>query len=297
MPPQVQTLNPTGSYLPFKGACNFFMFKLGIVNFINTAAIYLPWNDLGPLKGWEVMEGPPSLLNKMLRERNLDAGLISSYAYGLNKDIYCLLPNLSISATGSVGSVILFSKIPINELHGKEIVVTSDSATSIALLKIILKKYYFIEPSYKTGTYKDFKHGAHAYLSIGNEALRISLSKPHPYRIDLADVWLRQTGLPFVFAVFALRKELWKDHPQAVQSLYERLIFCQKKGRNELSFICKKVAPIIPMENDSCLGYLKGIEHDFSLEKQKGLLHFFSMIKGMNVFPEVEHLEFVPIET
>jgi chorismate dehydratase len=271
------------------------MFKLGIVNFINTAAIYLPWNDLGPLKGWEVKEGPPSLLNKMLKERSLDAGLISSYAYGLNKDIYCLLPNLSISATGSVGSVLLFSKIPVHELHKKEIIVTSDSATSTALLKIILKKYYFIDPSYKTGTYEDFEYGAHAYLSIGNEALRISLSGSYPYVIDLADVWLKQTGLPFVFAVFALRKELWKDNPHAVQSLYERLIFCQKKGKNDLFSICKRAAPIIPMDDDSCLDYLKGIEHDFSLEKQKGLLHFFSMIKEMNVFPDVEHLEFVPI--
>ena len=58
-----------------------------------------------------MVEAPPSTLNQMLAAGDLDLGFVSSYEYGVRSQQYRILPDLSISANGSVGSVFLFSRI------------------------------------------------------------------------------------------------------------------------------------------------------------------------------------------
>ncbi|HID97726.1 MAG TPA: hypothetical protein EYP57_06015 [Thermodesulfobacteriaceae bacterium] len=270
--------------------------RLGIVNFINTAPICIPWQEMGPLEGWVVEEGPPTFLNMRLAEGRLDVGLVSSFAYGLDAERYFLLPDLGISATGPVGSVILFSRRPLRELHGKYVLLTPHSATSVNLLYIILENFLGIEPLYKTGRFQELESDPStvAYLAIGDEALRLKASEKRLFQWDLAEIWLRNTGLPFVFAVWAVRKKSWNRISGRISALFRRLVTCYNTGRNDMARISRLVAPRIPMDPGQCLDYLEGIELDLSMEKQKGLLHFFSLLHERGGFPEVTELDILP---
>ena len=271
--------------------------KLGIVNFINTSPIYVPWQELGPLNGWVVEEGAPTILNSHLAQGRLDAGIVSSYAYGLNADRYYILPGLSISATGPVGSVILLSKVPIEELNKKLVLLTPQSATSINLLHIILKDFLGLRPIFRTGNFKELSVNpvAQAYLAIGDEALRLRSNRDSLFLSDLAKIWLEHTGLPFVFAVWAVREESWIAWPEKIHLLHKRLSECYHKGLKELEQISNLVAPRIPMTSSDCLEYLKGIELDFSEKKQQGLLHFFRLLHDRGGFPKILELKTLPV--
>jgi chorismate dehydratase len=271
--------------------------RLGIVNFINTSPIYIPWREMGPLDGWVLEEGAPTFLNSRLALGKLDAGSVSSYAYGLNADRYYILPDLSISATGPVGSVILLSKVPIEELSEKLVLLTLQSATSVNLLHIILEDFLGIKPIFRTGNFKEFSANplAQAYLAIGDEALRLHSNRDTLFRSDLAKIWLDHTGLPFVFAVWALREESWIARPEKIRLLHKRLCECYRKGLMDLERISNLVAHKIPMTSSDCLKYLKGIELDFSEKKQKGLLHFFRLLHNRGGFPRVLELKMLPV--
>ncbi|PXF58497.1 MAG: hypothetical protein C4B58_06450 [Deltaproteobacteria bacterium] len=270
--------------------------KLGIVNFINTSPIYVPWQEMGPLNGWVVEEGPPTLLNSHLAQGKLDAGIVSSYAYGLNADRYYILPDLSISATGPVGSVILLSKVPIEELNKKLVLLTPQSATSVNLLHIILEDFLEIRPIFRTGNFKELSADpvAQAYLAIGDEALRLRSNRDNLFRSDLAKIWLDHTGLPFVFAVWAIREEIWIAWPEKIHLLHKRLSECYHKGLEELERISNLVAHKIPMTSSDCMKYLKGIELDLSEKKQLGLLHFFRLLHDRGGFPRILELKMLP---
>jgi chorismate dehydratase len=98
------------------------------------------------------LEEVPVALNQMLAAGQLDIALISSFSYGLYADQYYLLPELSVSASREVASILLFSKIPIEELNHKKIALTDRSATSVALLEIILREFYQYENDYDVMT-------------------------------------------------------------------------------------------------------------------------------------------------
>jgi chorismate dehydratase len=270
--------------------------KLGIVNFINTSPIYVPWQEMGPLNGWEVEEGAPTLLNRHLAQGKLDVGNVSSYAYGLNADRYYILPDLSISATGPVGSVILLSKVPIEELNEKLVLLTPQSATSVNLLHIILEDFLGMRPIFRTGNFKELSANpvAQAYLAIGDEALRLRSNRDNLFRSDLAKIWLDHTGLPFVFAVWALREESWIAWPEKIRLLHKRLCECHHKGLMDLEHISNLVAHKIPITSSDCLEYLKGIELDLSEKKQEGLLHFFRLLHDRGDFPKILELKMLP---
>ncbi len=267
---------------------------LGMVNYINTSHIYIPWKEMGPLEGWSVLEGYPTLLNEKLLRGEIDAGIISSFSYGLNSDRYLLLPNLCISATGAVNSVTLFSKRPLNALGSALIYLTPQSATSVSLLRLILELFYGLRPRYETGKFRDFMQNnkAGAYLAIGDEALRLR-DQNGLFHFDLAEIWLEQTGLPFVFAVWAVRKECWTDRAELVLSLKQRLLQCYNVGQMELKKISQQVAGRIPMSPAQCLSYLKGIELEFTAEKQRGLERFFELLVDACSAPLNRHITFI----
>ena len=82
--------------------------RIGMVNFINTAPLYDVWLRTVNRSDWTVVEAAPSVLNRMLYAEQLDMGLVSSQEYAAHPEKYLLLDDISISASGPVGSVFLF---------------------------------------------------------------------------------------------------------------------------------------------------------------------------------------------
>ncbi|MDU9049149.1 MAG: menaquinone biosynthesis protein [Candidatus Electrothrix sp. Rat3] len=259
------------------------MARLGMVNYINTAPIYEVWKEQVHRPDWPVTEAPPAQLNRLLAAGELDLGFVSCYEYAVRPEQYRIMADLSISATGPVGSVFLFSSVPPEQLDGKQVLLTGQSDTSVWLLRIILEDFFEVKPEYTRGEifakHRPEKEPA-AVLAIGDEALRLATesNSPSPVQLDLAEFWHQQTGLPFVFSVCAVRENFLTTAEDAARELHQTLLSCRDQGRKRLPEISERAARRIPMDSTACLCYLQAMEYDLSPAKLQALEEFFSRL-------------------
>jgi len=257
------------------------MARIGMVNYINVAPIYEIWKERALPADWQVIEGEPSRLNILLAEDRIDMGFVSSYAYAAHPERYQILADLSISATGPVGSVFLFSRIEPKALDHHLVRLTNHSDTSVRLVKIILEEFYQVRPRYEIGDVCGDGvqlDGVSAVLAIGDDALRLRASDRYPIQLDLGEAWHRKTGLPFVFSVCAVREDFLAEQPQTARDIRQTLVECRQQGALRMGEICDRVARRIPMDCETCSAYLMGIEHDLSPVKRMALERYFQYL-------------------
>ena len=112
--------------------------RLGRISYLNVLPIYFALENLSGENGFQLVRGTPAELNAAMLRGEVDLGSISAMEYGRHPGSYLLLPDLSISSRGPVGSVLLFSRVPFGELNGQSIRVSAASASGAALLKVLL---------------------------------------------------------------------------------------------------------------------------------------------------------------
>lgn len=260
--------------------------RLGMVSFLNTAPLYETWTKTVINPEWRAREAPPTVLNRLLFAGELDLAMISSQEYAIHPASYRILSGLAIAATGSVDSVFLFSRYPLRDLHNRLILLSSRSQTSVSLVKIILEDFYGLQPRYLVGDEmaRSMGEGVNAAgdydaaLSIGDAALCLAAAGDYAYSFDLAKIWYDHTGLPFVFAIWAVREDFWRAHPATVTAIHGQLKNCLRQGLANLDEICRLAAPRVPMTRGACRRYLSGMEYDLNLQHQAGLIRFFEML-------------------
>jgi len=257
--------------------------RVGMVHYINTAPIHEIWKEQVNNASWQLVEEHPAALNEMLASGQIDLGFVSSHEYGVRPEKYRILSDLSISANGPVGSVFLFSRIKPDKLSGFTVLLSSQSKTSVCLVKIILDQFFNVKPHFIEGEVRAARGGnVDAVLAIGDDAIRLKLDGSYQYCLDLGEVWLEHTGLPFVFAVCAVREDFCTGNEDQIQQIHKTLIDCRDRGVADLHRICSIAAPRIPMEISSCHSYLKGIEYDLDDDKKKALTTFFNYLVKIN---------------
>lgn len=253
--------------------------RIGIVNYLNTAPILEKWKQSVHCKTWELVEENPVELNKKILEGEIDVGFVSSFEYGNHPEKYKILSGLSISANGPVGSVFLFSHVPLEQLDKSTVLLTAQSETSVQLLKIILEEFNEVNPDYTSGNVMEVEDKAYkAVLAIGDEALRLVEKSTYLYQYDLGDIWKRETGLPFVFAVCAVREEFFQNHCETIRNIHNELLRCRDEGVDDLETVCDIAAGRIPLSKQKCHDYLKAIEYDLAAPKKKALETFFEIL-------------------
>lgn len=253
--------------------------RIGMVNYINTAPVYEIWKKSVSNPRWNVTEAHPSRLNRMLADNQLDLGFVSCYEYAVRPEKYRILEDLSISASGPVGSVFLFSKVGIQDLVGKQVLLSDHSETSACLVKIILEEFYGLTVVYETGgVFSDLAAESSAVMAIGDDALRLSAGKQYPIKLDLGDVWFKHTGLPFVYAVCAVQESACREFPDDISAIQREFVRCRKEGAKQLHAICQSVSARIPMDCAICYDYLRGLEYDLGEKKQAAMERFFGYL-------------------
>ena len=257
--------------------------RVGMVNFINTAPIYTVWKQRGNNERWQVVEAVPARLNRMLEDGKLDIGIVSSHEYALHPENYYVLDSLSISSSGAVGSVYLFADCSLSSLHGRTVQLSPQSQTSNSLVKIILENFLDIRPDYRSG--RDSEKTAPARVAIGDEALRLHGALSYLTVLDMGQAWLDFTDLPFVFAVWAVRRQVWEQRSAEILELQRELLSCVDEGHCNLSAIAALAAPRIPMDVEDCRRYLAGIEYDLTAAKKEGLHHFYKLLSERGEVP------------
>jgi chorismate dehydratase len=170
-------------------------FRVGSVEYLNAVPLTRGIED-------QVLFATPARLAELLRRDELDAALVST-AEVLMTDRYDILDGIAIASLGEVYSVLLAHRRPLNEL--KEVYCHAASLSGLNLLKVLLAERG-LKPEFKP--MDDPRQAAQydAALLIGDPAIDFQRA-PHEHEIlDLGLAWLELTNLPFVFAVWALRR-------------------------------------------------------------------------------------------
>ncbi len=245
---------------------------------------------------FKLVEGIPTQLNRMLNEGTIDVSPSSSIEYAMNPGRYILLPHLSITSKTRVMSILLESTIPIEELDDKVVAITTASATSVILLRVLLEVRYGVNPRYilyEQGA-EDPSDRADAMLTIGDLAIQRSQESTYPHRYDLGELWNEFTGLPFVFALWQAndRKNIHKD----LQRLYDIIIEAKLYGISHLKELSEASSDRFNLSSDVLFAYWKLFSYNFDEEERKGLLTFYEYAAEIGAIEPVKELRFLSKE-
>ncbi len=170
-------------------------FRVGSVGYLNTVPLTRGIEE-------EVIYATPAKLAEMLQRDALDAGLVSVVEVLFN-DRYDILDGIAIASLGEVKSVLLAHRKPLSE--ATEIYCDTASLTSVQLLRVLLAERG-LKPQFKPLATYDMAALPDYAMLIGDPALDFALG-PHEHEIwDLGAAWFELTSLPFVYAVWALRR-------------------------------------------------------------------------------------------
>jgi chorismate dehydratase len=154
--------------------------RVGRIRYINCFPVYGAIDrGIVPL-GAPVVSGNPSELNQLMASGQLDVSVISAVEYARDSARYLLLPDLGITSDGPVRSVMLFSRMPAQELTGRRVLVSRSSMTSVALTRLLFEHVWRAKPDYAAGDaeltdiarFLDEPHDAR--LVIGDAALLLA---------------------------------------------------------------------------------------------------------------------------
>lgn len=263
--------------------------RIGKINYLNLFPIFYALENRHDCSAYRFVEGVPSALNRLLAAGEIDISPSSSIEYLRHKDRYNIIEGHSISSSGPIGSILLFSTIPIEGLGGSTILVSAQSETSVALLDIILKKFYsaVCRLTVSDAPLSQALMSEHAYLLIGDDALKAAAScgiaaqeknsshitrrQSHLYIYDLGDIWFRITGLPFVFALWIARKNCCTANPLLFVKFKRALDDSKTFALNNLNSLVQKLPATEALPADKIIAYWQNISYDLNDEHKKGL--------------------------
>jgi len=271
---------------------------LGQVDYLNVLPVYYALEEgLSPLDV-KLIKGPPTQLNRLFLSGELDITPISSIEYARNKEKCIILPNLSISSDGRVVSILLFSRLPVTELDGRKVCVTSSSATSVVLLKVLFEHYYHVDVEFITAepNLDNMLNMADAALLIGDDAMLAHhrvMQENLPLTVsDLGDAWKQLTGEKMVYALWVIRREFAAAYPDEVTRIAKLLYASKLIGLDSMPAIigkAKRRCPLpVPVLEDY---FLNVIKHEFSEEYQHALSTFYNYAYKSGVIEDRVQLE------
>ena len=249
--------------------------RIGKIPYANLFPIFYMLESECDCSGYEFVEGVPSALNYMLRVGEVDVSPSSSIEYLRYSSEYAIEENHSISSTGPVRSIILLSRKPIEELNGLPVLTSSQSETSVALLRIIFERFYKVKCDLKTADIHldSLPSATEAYLLIGDDALKAvkGFNSQLFYIYDLGELWHKHTGLPFTFALWIYRKDCCKEKAELLKRFKNDLNKSKKLAVKNF----KIIAPESPLKGilteNELISYWENISYDFGDEHKKGL--------------------------
>ena len=243
-------------------------YKISAVSYLNTIPFIYGLKN-SPIFGQiELSLDFPALCADKLIRGAVDIALVPVVAIPQleNPNIFS---NYCIGANGEVGTVCLYSDVPINEIES--IALDYQSRTSVSLLKILLNEYWDLNPELKNTEigFEDSIRGKHAALVIGDRAF--TLNRKHAYIYDLSAIWKELTGLPFVFAA-------WVANTRLPHNFINHFNKALEKGLSDTAkALAQEGSNYSDCENPE--DYLNNkISYNLDIEKQKGMELFLSKI-------------------
>jgi chorismate dehydratase len=251
--------------------------RVGAVNYLNTKPLIFALDELAPQA--EVVLDLPSRLADGLAGGQLDVALIPSVEFFQDPN-YVVVSDACIACRGPVLSVKLFSRRPLESI--RTLALDEGSRTSVALVRILLRERYGIQPVIERLPI-DASLGdtaADAVLLIGDRAIH---SPPGRFEViwDLGDEWCRWSELPFVFAMWTARAGT------DLAGIDEALSLARDQGVASLEQIAAREAATLGLTQPQCVAYLRDNLYFYLGPRElRGLELFRQRAAAMGLVPE-----------
>lgn len=269
------------------------MLNIGRIEYANCTPIFNSLAKFSVFDEYLFTSGVPAYLNELLASEKIDVCPSSSISYAINPDRYLILPGLSISSRGDVASVLLFSKVPIEKLDGEKIFLSSESATSVNLLKILMQKRFECNCNYEVSKDRlsEALNTVPAMLLIGDLALREALAAQDLFCYDLGALWYQWTKLPFVFALWFCTRKAAERERKSVKKLLEQLLQAKKYAAEHLLEIAAVAAEAAWLGEQALVKYWSdNISYELGEDHIKGLQLFYNLSAELGLIPLVPKL-------
>ena len=188
----------------------------------------------------------------------------------------------------------LFSHCPIESLAGRRVRITSQSRTSVALLRILLEMRYGIKPEYEVGLAAE--NTDDACLLIGDLALEENERNRFEFSYDLGSLWQEWQGLPFVFGAWIISREALKPELERYLQFY-----MQQTEQNIADFRADVSGSLtrwlarypVRLPRPVVEDYYKVIDYRFTDARKESLSLFLKLASRMGLVEEAPALEFL----
>jgi chorismate dehydratase len=257
--------------------------RIGAVSYLNTKPLICNLESLAP--NAELKLDYPNRLAEQLQNGLLEVALIPIIEY-FRAGTYTLVPNISITSQGPVLSVTLFSRVPWNAI--RSVALDEGSRTSAALAQVLLRHRYGVRPQLRPLPLDEpaENNDADAVLLIGDRAMRACLPG-FAHAFDLGQEWHEWTGLPFVYAAWAVRSGV------KLGPVIDALQQAKKQGCANIGPIAAEEAPRLGLDPGYCRRYLANIiRFDLGPREQAGMQHFYMLACELGLAPPGVSVEF-----
>jgi chorismate dehydratase len=263
--------------------------RLGDITYSNCFPVHARLIDQPREGDPRLVNGVPSLLNRLLRAGEIDVAPCSSIEYALNADRYSILPDLVIGSRGPVRSILFLTRVNPERLTGRTVALPSASATSVVLLKILLQLRWGVAPEFTwfdQSCENPFFLGSDAALFIGDVALRPDLYPQVLYRYDLGEVWYRATGLPFAFAVW----QAASGTAEQLRALHGLLLESRSYAAENRSDLALRYSRHFGLPSRLLDRYWEDLTYQLDDPMIEGLLRFYRLAADIGEIPAVPEI-------
>jgi chorismate dehydratase len=244
------------------------------IPYLNSAPFYARWHEAPGT----TIDLPPRLLGEEARQGRADAGLMAAADFFALAPVFERVGTFGITCRGAVQSVLLLSKRPLRELAGATVDLTQHSMTSVALTRVLLGARYGLDGvRYERRAVEagEAPQGD-AWLLIGDAAL--AAKKEGLHVTDLGAEWLAWTGMPFVYAVWAVRSSLPAEEKARLATFLETSL---AEGEASIPTIAARAAAANPDLGtaDELAAYLQAFRYRLGEDEEAGLARFRALWK------------------
>lgn len=264
--------------------------RVGHIQFLNCLPLYWGLARTGTLLDLELTKDTPEKLSERLVAGKLDIGPITLVEFLRNADDLVALPDIAVGCDGPVMSCVIVSKGPLESLDGERVALGSTSRTSVRLAQLLLAERYGLAPDYYTcpPDLGLMMQEAQAAVLIGDAALRASLHDAPRLGLEVHDLglmWKEWTGLPFVFAVWAARRDYLEREPETVREVHRAFLASRDLSLEEVGKVAEQAARWEAFDAALLERYFTTLDFRLGPEQLAGIAEFARRVGPTTGFP------------
>ncbi|MBI5471637.1 MAG: aminofutalosine synthase MqnE [Ignavibacteriae bacterium] len=249
---------------------------IGKIPYLNSVPFYSHFEK----RQFRMLPVAPRRMGMLSEKGQIDAGLFSLMDF-ISQEETLEMMGWCIATRDQVKSVMLFSNEGWRDLDGKTIGITDDTATSVILLKVLLEKKYGVRARFErlhagVNDYTKFD----AVLLIGDEALRCNKTGLNGFELvfDLAKEWYDWQKLPFVFAVWAMKKSLDELTKEELKKILSNAL---AKSEERLASVGELHGRQIGLAAEATREYLEGFNYRLGEREREAMGRFRELIEEL----------------